>query len=119
MHSTSAFFMVPYDSPDSHAQEIILDFYLPSACIAFECTFGDIDVCWGIFWNRICCTLDNSALIIEGIIQLHEFLIDYREDNNCESEAEVDMQLFETECDDRCTCLIVTGNDTRSEMGRP
>ena len=30
---------------------------------------------WGIFWKRLKCSLDNAALIIEGSMRLHKFIL--------------------------------------------
>ena len=35
----------------------------------------------GIFWKRLTSSLDNTFTIIEGAMRIHNFLVDYRDDN--------------------------------------
>ena len=46
-----------------------------------ECAFGEIDLRWGIFWKRLSTSLDNTFIVIEGAMRIHNFLVDYRDDN--------------------------------------
>ena len=118
-YSTRSFLLVPYDSASPYTSEDDFNFYHSSARITVECAFGEIDLRWGIFWKRLTCSLDNSALIVEGAMRIHNYLVDYREANNCKSEAQIDKYIFEQGCDDTGAASMVVGNDVFNIRGRP
>ena len=77
---------------------------------------------WGIFWKRLTCSLENAALIIEGSMRLHNFLVDYRESNkdiDQELDAILERHLFEQGLDDSNIVPIVVGNQSSRGAGRP
>ena len=73
---------------------MIIIFFHSIARITVECTFGEIDICWRIFWKRINFSLDNIAFIMEGVIHLHNYLVHYREIFATEAETISDKELF-------------------------
>ena len=99
---------------------MILFFYHSSARITVECAFGEIDLRWGIFWKRLNGSLSNSFTIIEGAMRIHNFLIDYRNDNVDEirSDLNQDMTNFMTNCHEIGVLPGVIVNDNRRPPGR-
>ena len=105
-----------------HAKWAYLILYHSSARITVEYAFGEIDLRWGIFWKRLTCSLENAALIIEGSMRLHNFLVDYRESNkdiDQELDAILERHLFEQGLDDSNIVPIVVGNQSSRGLGRP
>ena len=78
-YGIESFLLPPYANTSPKTPDDDFNFYHSSARITVECAFGEIDLRWGIFWKRLCVSLDNAADIIEGAMHLHNFLVDYRE----------------------------------------
>ena len=57
------------------------NFFHSSSRICIECTFGEIDMRWGILWRPLGFTMRNNIQIIDACLRLHNFIVDYREDN--------------------------------------
>ena len=76
-----------------------------------------IDMRWGIFWKRLNCSLENAAIIIEGAMRLHNYLVDYRENNKLVNELEEDMDLFHQDALNSNTIRLQTGNDLGIPQG--
>ena len=116
-YSIRSFLITPYDLAKNGTPQDDFNFYHSSARITVECAFGEIDLRWGIFWKRLCCSLDNSCLIIEGALRLHNFLVDYREyTTNSMKEDEV---IFQHEISDTGAEPMQIGNDNARPSGRP
>ena len=78
-YALRSFLLVPYDNAAPGSPEDSFNFYLSSCRIYSECTFGEIDMRWGIFWKRLNFGLKKSVKIIDAcMLRLHNFLIDYR-----------------------------------------
>ena len=78
-YALESFILVPYNSLSPKTAEDDFNFYHSSPCITVEYVFGGIDLRWGIFWKRLLLSLDNAAIVIEGAMGLHNFIVDYRE----------------------------------------
>ena len=78
-YAIESFIIPPYDSPSKCTPEDDFNFYHSSARITVECAFGEIDLRWGIFWKRLNYNIENSSIINEGAMWLHNFLVDYQE----------------------------------------
>ena len=59
---------------------------------------------WGVFWKRLTGSLEHSALIIEGAMRIHNFLVDYRDaqstdesTNNMVDERNIERDIFEND----------------------
>ena len=70
---------------------------------------------WGIFWKRLNCKLEHAAIIIEGAMRLHNYLVDYREKHLEVNELAADMVVFHEDLLNSNTIPVQTGND----LGRP
>ena len=110
-----SFLLPPFDNANPKTPEDDFNFFHSSARITVECAFGEIDMRWGIFWRRLNCSLENAAIIIEGAMRLHNFLVDYREKNKLVNELEEDMDLFYQDALNNNNIPLQTGND----LGRP
>ena len=88
-----------------------------SARITVECAFGEIDLRWGIFWKRLNYSLKNAAVIIEGAMRLHNFLVDYRERNNCLEDLTYDNMIFNEDILNTNSLPVQTGNELGCHRG--
>ena len=117
-YTLESFLLCPYLQPHPKSSEDAFNFYHSSARITVECAFGEIDLRWGIFWKRLMCSLEHSALIIEGAMCLHNFLVDYRECNKDKDDLHVDAALFNDEINDTNADTLQVGNDNMRASGR-
>ena len=76
-----------------------------------EYTFGEIGLRWGIFWKRLCCSLANATIIIEGAMRLHNLMVDYRKDTDSVHGSLCEKGIFENECADNGINPMVIKND--------
>ena len=125
-YAIESFLIPPYDNTTSRTSEDDFNFYQSSARITVECAFGEIDLRWGVFWKRLTGSLEHSALIIEGAMRIHNFLVDYRDEqstdestNNMVNEINIERDIFENDCSDKGVQPIVVGNDGGRLAGRP
>ena len=120
-YAIESFIIPPYDLAGRHTAEDDFNFYHSSARITVECAFGEIDLCWGIFWKRLTSSLAKNILICEGAMHLHNFLVEYR--NNCtnsERENALERAIFNDDIRDNAIVRSVVGNDNnRGDGGRP
>ena len=112
---TESFLLPPYANASPRSPEDGFNFYHSSARITVECAFGEIDLRWGIFWKRLNYSLENSAIIMEGAMRLHNFLVDYRERNNSSIDLEIDNNIFVQDLLSQNSFPVQIGND----LGRP
>ena len=117
-YSLESFLLTPYLQPLPKSPEDGFNFYHSSARITVECAFGEIDLRWGIFWKRLMCSLDHISLIIEGAMCLHNYLVDYRDENKMMSDLNIDRNIFETEISDSLVQPLQIGNDREMTAGQ-
>ena len=110
-----SFLLPPYDNADPRSEDDAFYFYHSSARITVECAFGEIDLRWGIFWKRLNFSLDNSAIIIEGAMRLHNYLVDFRESMKDDLLVTYERNLFQEDIANSLAVPIQTGSD----LGRP
>ena len=110
-----SFLIPPFDNTFPKTSEDDFNFFHSSARITVECAFGEIDMRWGIFWKRLNCKLEHAAIIIEGAMRLHNYLVDYREKHLEVNELATDMVVFHEDLLNSNTIPVQTGND----LGRP
>ena len=60
--------------------------------IYVECAFGEIDRRWGILWKPLQGSLDSHKYTIDSCLRLHNFIVNYREQEN-ESDEERGFDL--------------------------
>jgi len=120
-YAIESFIIPPYDSAGKCTAEDDFNFYHSSARITVECAFGEIDLRWGVFWKRLCSSVNHNILICEGAMHLHNFLVDYR-NKLCEGEADntIDMSIFVDDmCDNGVFNMVVLNDSNRGDGGRP
>ena len=87
------FIIPPYDLAKFQTNEDIFNFFKSSTKIIVECAFGEIDLRWEIFWRRLTTFIVHSFIICEGVMCLHNFLVDYRNENVTEIRQDLDPDL--------------------------
>ena len=92
-------------------------FFHSSARITVEYAFGEIDLCWGIFWKRLCGSVDTNIMICEGAMHLHNFLVEYRDENDVDYQH--DCLVFNNDRNDNGHVSGVVCNDSHRPRGRP
>ena len=116
-YGIESFLLPPYDSPLSQSPEDNYNFFHSSARITVECAFGEIDLRWGIFWKRLCGSVDTNIMVCEGAMHLHNFLVDYR--NAHAVDYKFESGVFQNDCMDNGLTAEVIGNDNhRPRIGR-
>ena len=71
--------LTPYDGAKQESAEDTFNFLHSSCRIQVECTFGEIDARWGIFWRPLQFKLVQHKNIIDAAMRLHNFIVDFRE----------------------------------------
>ena len=119
-YAIESFIIHPYPLVKPQSPEDSFNFYHSSARIMVECAFGEIDLRWGVFWKCLTAAVDNSFVIIQGAMRIHNFLIDYRQDNVNEirDDLNADMANFMSRNDDDENLPGVVVNDNRRPPGR-
>ena len=119
-YSIDSFLIPPYDNTSPKTPEDDFNFYHSSARITVECAFGEIDLRWGIFWRRLCVSLSSAAIIIEGAMHLHNFLVNYREDMVVDKNLHtyIEREIFHNDLIDNGIVPLVVGEEGIG-AGRP
>ena len=119
-YGIESFLITPYDNTSPKTSQDDFNFYHSSARITVECAFGEIDLRWGIFWKRLCYSLEHAAIIIEGAMHLHNFLVDYRESKvvNKKLHTFIEREIFQNDLIDSGIIPLVVGEESR-DVGRP
>ena len=75
---------------------------------------------WGIFWKRLSVSLENAAILIEGAMHLHNFLVDYRESKVVDKKLHtfIEREIFQNDLIDSGIIPLVVGEESR-DVGRP
>ena len=116
-YGIESFLLPPYDTPLSQPPEDNYNFFHSSQRITIECAFGEIDLRWGIFWKRLCGSVDTNIMVCEGAMHLHNFLVDYR--NAHAVDYKFESGVFQNDCMDNGLTAEVIGNDNhRPRIGR-
>lgn len=121
-YSLRSFLLTPFDNAKPQSPEDAFNYYHSSCRIYVECTFGEIDMRWGIFWRPLGHKLENVKYIIDGAMRLHNFIVNYRRKHNINDRY--DMDDFESECVNFITVNPnnisgVFGDGINDSRGRP
>ena len=117
------FLLCPYDGAEPGTPEDVFNFMLSSNRIFVECTFGEIDARFGIFWRPLAFDLAKDKFVIDSCMRVHNFLVDYRMEKNADGDWEADIAYYDSEClsfiiDNPDICVGAYGNGSIG-MGRP
>ena len=93
-YALNAFLLTPYDNMFHGSAQDNFNYFHSSARIAVECAFGEIELRWGILWHPLQCSLKHNCNIIDACLRLHNFIVDFREMTDGES----DIGIFDEEC---------------------
>ena len=115
-YGIESFLIPPYDTPFSKTPEDDFNYYHSSARITVECAFGEISLRWGIFWKKLSSSIETNIMVCEAAMQLHNFLVEYRERHNVDLEYE--NTVFRTDCSDVGLYSQVIANDDCRVGGR-
>ena len=95
-YALRSFLVTPYDNAVHGDGEDNFNFYHSSSRIVVECTFGEVDMRWGIFWKPLKFSLEKNALIIDASLRLHNFIVNSRMQtllHNDDVEARSDLDI--------------------------
>ncbi len=73
-YALKSFFVTPFDNTLHGLPEDNFNFFHSSSRIKVECTFGDIDLQWGILWRPLSFILVQNIKVIDTCLQLHNFI---------------------------------------------
>ena len=119
-YAIESFILPPYDNALSKSPEDSYNFYHSSARITVECAFGEIDRRWGIFWSAISYSLNNTCIICEGAMHLHNFLVDFRNSLvDPITDQLIEDEIFNYDLMDNGIISSVITSDSRRPAGRP
>ena len=105
-----SFVIPPYDLPLSQSPEDDYNYLHSSERITVECAFSEIDIRWGIFWKKLCGSVNTNIMIYEGAIHLHNFFVDYRDAHDIDYQYE--CMVFNNDCSDNGQTYHVVFNDS-------
>ena len=91
-YAIRSYLLTPFDNADAGSSEDTFNFFLSNMRIYVECTFGEIDRRWGILWKPLQGKLDNHKYTIDSCLRLHNFIVNYREEEK-ETDAERGFRL--------------------------
>ena len=98
-YALRSFLMTPYDNALHGTAEDNFNFFHSSSRIVVECAFGEIDLRWGILWRPLQFALELNCKIIDACMRLHNFIVDFREDEQDASESRsLDRAVFDDDC---------------------
>jgi hypothetical protein len=92
-YSLRSFLITPFDNAVHGTAEDDYNYFHSSSRISVECTFGEIDLRWGILWRPLHCSLRTNCKIIDACMRLHNFIVDHRE-NRCTFDT-IDRRIFD------------------------
>ena len=119
-YAIESYLIPPYDNAKSKSVEDTFNYFHSSARITVECTFGELDRRWGIFWKPICYSLKNTCIIIEGAMHLHNFLVNNRNfENTTTINSAIEDAIFAHEREDHGIVSSAITNDPIRPNGRP
>ena len=96
-YALKSFLHTPYDNACHGSPEDNYNFFHSSARIIVECTFGEIDLRFGIFWQPLKYSLKFNCKIIDACFVLHNFIVKHRE-GEMSTMDECDFEVFDEEC---------------------
>ena len=119
-YAIESFILPPYDNATSKSPEDSYNFFHSSARITVECAFGEIDRRWGIFWSAISYSLDNTCIICEAAMHLHNFLVTFRNSlSDPLNDSLVENEIFNYDLLDNGIVSSVITSDSVRPVGRP
>ena len=119
-YAIESFIIPPYDNAKPKSYEDAFNFYHSSARITVQCAFGEIDRRWGVFWSAIAYSLNNTCIICEGAMHLHNFILEHRlSSTEAAVETAIETEIFDTDRYDYGVISEAVTNDAIRPGDRP
>ena len=80
-YALRSYLLTPFDNSLHGTAADDYNYFHSSSRIVVECTFGEIDMRWGIFWKPLSFSLHHSTQVIDACFRLHNFIVDFRDKN--------------------------------------
>ena len=77
-YALRSFLLTPFDNAVHGQPEDDYNFFHSSSRISVECTFGEVDLRWGILWKPLNLSLKNNIKVIDACLRMHNFIVDFR-----------------------------------------
>lgn len=96
-YAIKSFVVTPFDNAVHGTPEDNFNFFHSSSRISVECTFGEIDLRWGILWRPLQFRLKHNVNIIDACMRLHNLIVDRREEKAAASvlSGEMERSIFD------------------------
>ena len=91
-YAIRSFLVTPYDNVHHSTPEDDYNFFHSGLRICFECAFGEVDLRFGILWQRLQFSLANNVRVVDACLCLHSFIIDFREGK---AMSEIERDVFD------------------------
>lgn len=114
-YSLKSFLHTPYDNTVHGTAEDNYNYFHSSSRIVVECTFGEVDLRWGILWKPLHFSLEHNCKVIDACIRLHNFIINYRV--TCGDENYTDSSYERSIFDDECRRFLAVSPEIEEEQG--
>ena len=75
-YALKSFLLTPYDDAIHGEASDSYNFFHSPSRICVECTFGEIDLQWGILWRPLKFSLKHNVKVIDACMRLHNFIVD-------------------------------------------
>lgn len=96
-YAIRSFLLTPFDNAVHGTPEDNFNFFHSSSRICIECTFGEVDLRWGILWSPLKFSLRNNIKVIDACLMLHNFIVDHRESLG-ENVSSMERDVFDDDC---------------------
>ena len=80
-YALRGFLICPFENAKKGSAEDNFNFFQSSQRIHIECTFGEVHRRFGVFWRPLEGALAEHKYTIESCFRLHNFIVNYREEN--------------------------------------
>ena len=95
-YSIRSFLITPFDDAMHGTAEDNFNYFHSSSRISIECTFGEIDMRWGVLWRPLSFSMKHNTQVIDACLRLHNFIVDFREDNEeLTAMQELEKEVFQ------------------------
>jgi len=106
-YQLTPFLQCPYGQAllqeDMNGMRDAFNFYLSSCRIYIECAFGELVMCWGIFWRTLRFDLKKCMKTINVAMLLQNFIIEHRKERSSDIEY---FSNFNVASDEQSQALV-------------
>jgi hypothetical protein len=94
-YAIKSFLMTPFDNAVHETPEDNYNFFHSSSRIWVEYAFGEVDLRWVILWKPLGFRLKHNVNIIDACMRLHNFIVDWRNDDHFQSSDIDERSIFD------------------------